>query len=123
MENRKTIFGVNRKVVLFFHRLMLIVMLHATVVAPSQTLINDCYFPRKIKSYYAGSYSSTISNNGTNTNVSSFNPLLLAKKYRSTSSSTNTNLIPNNNLSNSYFMIISNELFDGCCNYFNFILL
>ncbi len=104
MENRKTIFGVNRKVVLFFHRLMLIVMLHATVVAPSQTLINDCYFPRKIKSYYAGSYSSTISNNGTNTNVSSFNPLLLAKKYRSTSSSTNTNLIPNNNLSNSYFI-------------------
>ena len=104
MENRKTIFGVNRKVVLFFHRLMLIAMLHATVVAPSQTLINDCYFPSKIKSYYAGSYSSTISNNGTNTNVSSFNPLLLAKKYKNSPLLTSNIASVDNNSSNILFI-------------------
>ena len=45
MENRTKILGIKRGRVAFFHKIMLIAMLHSTLIAPSQQLINDVYGP------------------------------------------------------------------------------
>ncbi len=43
MENRIKFLGINKKTVVFFHRIMIIAMLHSTFIAPSQSLIESAY--------------------------------------------------------------------------------
>ena len=61
MENRNQFLGINRKTVIFFHRVMLVAMLHSTLIAPSQSIINDVYGSHH-KNYisYSGSNSKIV---------------------------------------------------------------
>lgn len=54
MEDNKTRLGLNQKIVNVFHKLMLIVILHSSFVAPSQNLIID-YFNNTEPNKYIGS--------------------------------------------------------------------
>ena len=65
MENRNKIFGINRKIVLIFHRIMLIAMLHSTFIAPSQSLILAAYGPNRNRIFISNSnyYSNTVNKN------------------------------------------------------------
>lgn len=45
MENRTKILGINKKIVLLVHKIMLVAMLHNTLVAPAQVMINDYFNP------------------------------------------------------------------------------
>ncbi len=86
MENRKKIFGVNRNIVLFFHKIMLFGVLHMSFVAPSQTMIND-YFNTEVHLRYLGSsltHRLEINNDvkeagDSSTKKSFFNPIQLQK--------------------------------------------
>lgn len=110
MENRKTIFGVNRKVVLFFHRLMLVAMLHASVVAPSQSLINNYINPNRSMAYYSSSNCSTINNNATKT-TTAINPFLLANKNSHKTDTDSAGLDKKNSYFNNYS--ISSDIKEG----------
>ena len=110
MENRKTIFGVNRKVVLFFHRLMLVAMLHASVVAPSQSLINNYINPNRSMTYYSSSNYSTINNNATKT-TTAINPFLFANKNSHKTDTDTAGLDKKNSYFNNYS--ISSDIKEG----------
>lgn len=47
MEDRKEILGINRKTIIVFHRIMVIAMLHSTLIAPCQSMIQDVYGYKK----------------------------------------------------------------------------
>lgn len=57
MENRTKVLGINKKVVTVVNKIMLIVMLHSALLAPSQNMIVDAYGPTRNKhySYYGAS--------------------------------------------------------------------
>ena len=56
MENKKTVLGVNKKLVTAFHKLMLITILHSSFIAPSQHLLID-YFNAPTPTKYIGTAS------------------------------------------------------------------
>ena len=80
MENRKSFLGANRKVVICFHRIMLICFLHSTFIAPSQNIINNYFNPIKPNYYISASSNSGVTQTPASKTIP-INPLLLAKNY------------------------------------------
>ena len=63
MEVKKARLGMNQKIVNVFHKLMLIVILHSSFVAPSQNLIIEYYNRSNSNIYIGSSYNNEESQN------------------------------------------------------------
>ena len=97
MENRNKFIGINRKTVIVFHRIILVAMLHSTLVAPCQSMIQYAYGSHKIyfKNYATTNSELLDSKINIKKNTSSINSV--SEKY-----SKNVNLIPTKNKLNNF---------------------
>lgn len=90
MKDKKTRLGINRKIVDTFHKLMLIVMLHSSFVAPSQNLISN-YFNNSKPNTYIGSSNIQDDRNQTSTAGKINNNGFLNNKNKATVKNANEN--------------------------------
>jgi RHS repeat-associated protein len=90
MKDKKTRLGINQKIVDTFHKFMLIVMLHSSFVAPSQSLISD-YFNNSKQIAYIGSSNIQDDRNQTSTAGKINNNGFLNNKNKATVKNANEN--------------------------------
>lgn len=83
MEDNKTTLGLNQKIVNVFHKLMLIVILHSSFVAPSQNLIID-YLNNPEPHVYIGSIYNNDDSQKVSTEKKNYSSKFLDNKKAST---------------------------------------